>query len=195
MLLPMALLRMREATFRAGEACAGPVTLDVELGERAALRFTSAREAGIVARMAAAVAKASSGCVLIGDYDPHVQSVACKRIAALVPHEPFALSESEFARYVAYRAALWKLDPGTVRSDVAELRRQLGGMHEALAYPLIGALIGRPKLLVLDRPQPVYAQQILAAAGRCAVLSTHDDSTAARAFAPKAQQFLRAIES
>jgi hypothetical protein len=68
-------------------------------------------------------------------------------------------------------------------------------MHEALAYPLIGALIGMPKLLVLDRPQPVYAQQILEVAGRCAVLSTHDDAAAARAFAPRAMHFLRALES
>ena len=195
MLLPMPLLRMREAIFGAGEARAGPVTLDVEPGERAALHVSSAREATIVAAMASAVVKASSGCVLIGDYDPHVQSVACKRIAALVPHEPFALSAAEFARYIEYRVELWKLEPSGARARAAELRRQLAGMHEALAYPLIGALIGMPKLLVLDRPQPVYAQQILAAAAQCAVLSTHDDAAAARVFAPKALHFLRAVES
>jgi ABC-type Na+ transport system ATPase subunit NatA len=195
MLLPMPLLRMREATFDAGEARAGPVTLDLELGEIAALHFASAREAAVLARMASAVVRASSGCVLVADYDPHVQSVACKRIAALVPHEPFALTENEFARYIEYRAALWKVEPSRARSAVARLRRQLAGMHEALAYPLIGALIGSPKLLVLDRPQPVYARQILVAAGDCAVLSTHDDAAAARAFAPKALHFLRAIES
>jgi hypothetical protein len=195
MLLPMPLLRMREATFGAGEARAGPVTMDVELGERAALHLSSAREAGIVAAMAGAVVKASSGCVLIADYDPHVQSVACKRIAALVPHEPFAMNENEFARYIEYRAELWKLEPRRAWAYAAELRRQLAGMHEALAYPLIGALIGMPKLLVLDRPQPVYAQQILATAGNCAVLSTHDDAAAAHVFAPKALHFLRAVES
>ncbi len=195
MLLPMPLLRMREATFGTGEACAGPVTLDVERGERAALHVSSAREAAIVAAMAAAVVKASSGCVLIADYDPHVQSVACKRVAALVPHEPFTLNDDEFARYIEYRAELWKLEPRRARAYAAELRRQLADMHEALAYPLIGALIGMPKLLVLDRPQPVYAQQVLAAAGECAVLSTHDDAAAARVFAPKALHFLKAVES
>ncbi|HMF28207.1 MAG TPA: hypothetical protein VKE42_05510 [Candidatus Cybelea sp.] len=190
----MPLLRMREATFCHGETRAGPVTLDVELGEHAALHFASAREAAIVAAMASAVVKASTGCVLIADYDPRVQSVACKRVAALVPHEPFALTENEFARYIEYRAELWKLEPARARAHAAELRRQLAGIHEALAYPLIGALIGLPKLLVLDRPQPVYARQMLAAAGQCAVLSTHDDAVAARAFAPKALHFLRAIE-
>jgi hypothetical protein len=145
--------------------------------------------------MAAAVIKASSGCVLIGDYDPHVQSVACKRIAAFVPHEPFALTESEFRRYIEYRTELWKLEPGRTRAYAAELRRHLTGMHEALAYPLIGALIGLPKLLVLDRPQPVYATQILAAAGQCAVFSTHDNAAAARAFVPKPLHFLKAARS
>lgn len=195
MILPMPVLRMREATFASGEARAGPITLDVEMGGRVALHVPSAREAAIVAAMAAAIVKASSGCVLIGDYDPHVQSVACKRIAALVPYEPFALTEREFARYIEYRAKLWKLEPGSARAYAAELRRKLARMHQALAYPLIGALIGMPKLLVLDRPQPVYAEQILAAAGGCAVFSTHDDAAQARAFAPKAAHFLRALES
>jgi hypothetical protein len=44
-------------------------------------------------------------------------------------------------------------------------------------------------------PQPVYAKQILAAAGACAVLSTHSDSASARAFAPKALHFLKVLES
>jgi hypothetical protein len=191
----MPLLRMRDATFGAAGACAGPVTLDLELGAHAALHLASAREAFIVARMASAVVKASTGRVLIADYDPHVQSVACKRVAALVPHEPFALTENEFARYIEYRAELWRVEARRAHRRAAELRKELAGMHEALAYPLIGALIAMPKLLVLDRPQPVYAEHILAAAGACAVLSTHDDVAAAHAFASKPLHFLKAIES
>ncbi len=57
------------------------------------------------------------------------------------------------------------------------------GVHEAFAYPLIGALIAAPKLVVLDRPQPVYAAQILAAAAGCALFSTHADAGSAAAFA------------
>ena len=48
-------------------------------------------------------------------------------------------------------------------------------MHEAFAYPLIGALIGLPRLIVLDRPQAAYAPQILAAVGEIALLSTHTE--------------------
>ena len=56
-------------------------------------------------------------------------------------------------------------------------------MHEAFAYPLIGALIGMPRLLVIDRPQAAYARQILDVAGDRALLSTHANAAAAQAFA------------
>lgn len=188
----MPLLRMREARFTSPAVTAGPVTLDLEIGEHAALELTSAREATIVALLASGIVKASSGCVLIGDYDPRVQSVACKRIAGFVPHEPFALDDHEFARYVGYRAALWNVDPQQARQHAERLRVRLAGMHETLAYPLIGALIGRPKLVVLDRPQAAYAAQIIALVGKRALVSTHADAASARAFAPGPRGLRRA---
>ena len=136
----MPLLRMRDATFAGVTAAAGPVTLELSSGERAALTCASAGEAAIIALLAAGIVKASSGCVLIDDYDPRVQSVHCKRVAALVPHEPFPLEEAEFARYVAYRAALWNVEPRRAHAHAGFLRNRLEGMHEAFAYPLIGAL-------------------------------------------------------
>ncbi|MGB8908263.1 MAG: hypothetical protein WCC84_05905 [Candidatus Cybelea sp.] len=178
----MPLLRMREATFARGDAAAGPVTLDLRSGEGAALQCASGQEAAIVALLACGIVKTSSGCVLIDDYDPHVQSAHCKRVAALVPHEPFQLDDGEFARYVAYRAALWNVEPTRARERAELLRCRLAGVHEAFAYPLIGALIGEPKLLVLDRPQMVYARKILDIVEGCALLSTHTDAAAARAF-------------
>jgi ABC-2 type transport system ATP-binding protein len=173
---------MREASFARGGAAAGPVTLDLRSGEGAVLKFASGREAAIVALLACGIVKTSSGCVLIDDYDPHVQSAHCKRVAALVPHEPFPLDDGEFARYVAYRAALWSVEPALARERAELLRRRLAGVHEAFAYPLIGALIGEPKLLVLDRPQMVYARKILDVVEGCTLLSTHTDAAAARAF-------------
>lgn len=183
----MPLLRMRNASFATGSTAVGPVTLDLCPGERAALSFASAHEAAIVALLATGIVKVSSGCVLIDDYDPRVQSVHCKRVAALVPHEPFPLSEAEFTRYVAYRAALWNIEPRRALAHAELLRERLEGMHEAFAYPLIGALIGTPKLIVLDRPQLAYARQILTATQTSALLSTHTHSAAARAFAAAAE--------
>jgi hypothetical protein len=191
----MPLLRMREATFAGAGICAGPVTLDLEGGERAALTCASPRDAEVVALLATGVVKSSSGRVLIGDFDPHVQSVACKRVAALVPHEPFSLDEGEFADYVRYRAALWNVELTQARMRVQLLQKRLAGMHEAFAYPLIAALIAAPKLIVLDRPQPVYADRILDVIGDRAMLSTHTDVAAACAFAPRGRGRLASMLS
>jgi hypothetical protein len=179
----MALLRMRDAFFANATQRAGPLTLDLEPGARAALSFSSAQEATIVALMAAGIAKATTGSVLIGDYDPRVQSVHCKRIAGFVPHEPLQLDEGDFPRYVAYRAALWNVEAVAAQADARLLYERLEGMHEAFAFPLIGALIAMPRLIVLDRPQPAYAAQILRAVEGRALLSTHAQPSNAAAFA------------
>jgi hypothetical protein len=186
---------MRDATFSGDTASAGPVTLDLGTGERTALHCASSQEAAIVALLATGIVKASSGCVLIADYDPRVQSVACKRVAALVPHEPFPLDRAEFSRFVAYRAALWNIEPRLAHAHAELLRARLADMHEAFAYPLIGALIVMPKLIVLDRPQPAYAKQILEAVSGRAVLSTHTEAAAMRAFAPSRFDRLRATQA
>jgi ABC-type taurine transport system ATPase subunit len=183
----MLLLRMRDACFRANGAAVGPLTLDVRPGERVVRVFASPREAAVAALMAAGIVKASTGSVAIEEFDPRVQSAHCKRIAGFVPHAALALDESAFQQYVAYRAALWGIDPMRAWAHAKLLMERLEGMHEAFAYPLAGALVASPKLLVLDRPQPAYAAQILAAAGPRAILSTHLNETAAQAFAQTAR--------
>jgi ABC-type taurine transport system ATPase subunit len=190
----MAILRMREACFTARGAPVGPVTVDVAPGERAARVFPSGRDAAIVALMAAGVVKAGSGSVLIGEFDPRVQSVHCKRIAGYVPHAPSRVAESEFERYIAYRAALWNVDPRRAVAHAKLLMERLSGMHEAIAYSIAGALIASPGLLVLDRPQPAYAQQIFAAAGPRAIFSTHVTASAARAFCAAAAELLPVMQ-
>ncbi|MGC9990859.1 MAG: hypothetical protein ABSD52_00505 [Candidatus Cybelea sp.] len=173
---------MRDASFANATARAGPLTLDLEAGGRVALAFSTSQEATIVALMAAGIAKATTGSVLIGDYDPRVQSVHCKRLAGFVPHEPLQLDEGEFPRYIAYRAALWNIDATAAQADARLLCERLEGMHEAFSYPLIGALVASPQLIVLDRPQPAYAVQILRAVEGRALFSTHAQPSNAAAF-------------
>jgi hypothetical protein len=178
----MPLLRMRDASFGGAGIYAGPITLEMLPGQRAELTFATPQEARVVALMAAGIVKASSGCVLVGDFDPRVQSVHCKRIAGFVPHEPLHLDERDFFRYIGYRAALWNLDAQSARGDARALRERLGGVDEAFALPLIGALIARPQLLVLDRPRHAHARQIFEAVEGPAVLSTHARAADAAAF-------------
>jgi hypothetical protein len=178
----MPLLRMRDASFTNATARAGPLTLDLEPGGRLASTFSTSQEATIVALMAAGIAKATTGSLFIGDYDPRVQSVHCKRIAGFVPHEPLQLEEGEFPRYIAYRAALWNLDATAAQAYARLLCERLEGMHEAFSYPLIGALVAKPQLIVLDRPQHAYAAQILRAVEGRALFSTHAQPSNAAAF-------------
>jgi hypothetical protein len=180
--LQMPILRMRDARFFASGAPVGPVSLDVAAAQRLARVFTEAREASIVALMAAGIIKAGAGTILIGDYDPRVQSAHCKRLAAFVPHAPLAIGKSEFDRYVLYRAALWNVAAARARGYARLTMERLNGIHEAFAYAIAGALLASPQLLVLDRPQAAYASKILDAAGSCAVFSTHESDESAAAF-------------
>jgi len=169
----MYILRMRDAAYvRRGETIVAPVSLDIAPGARMTHACASAREAEGLAMMAAALARASAGSVTIGEYDPRVQPVHCKRIAAFVPHDPLPLSHIDAERYIAYRAALWDVERDAARERTRELLARLEGIHEAFAYPIAGALLPAPKILVVDRPQPAIVQQILSAARDCAVFIT-----------------------
>jgi len=177
-------IRMRDASFISqGETVVPPQSLDVAAGSHVAQLCPTARQAHGLALLAAGLVKASQGSVLIGEYDPRVQPVHCRRIAAYVPHDPMPVAPSDFERYVDYRAALWNIDSAHARAHAHLLLERLDGMHEAFAYPIVGALLGSPQVLVLDRPQLPYAVQILAAAGLSAVFSTHIDERAVDAYA------------
>jgi hypothetical protein len=167
----MYILRMRDAAYvRNGETIVAPTTLDLAPGARMTRPCASAQEAESLAMMAAALARATAGAVTIGEYDPRVQPVHCKRIAAYVPHDPLPLTQIDAERYIAYRAALWDVDLDVARTRAQTLLARLHGLHEAFAYPIVGALVPAPQLLVLDRPQSIFVPQILEAAGDCAIL-------------------------
>jgi hypothetical protein len=169
----MHILRMRDAAYaRRGETVVNPTTLDLAPGERVTRICSGHREAEGLAMMAAALIRATAGSVEIGEYDPRVQPVHCKRIAAFVPHDPLPLSQIDAERYIAHRAALWDIDLERARAHAKFLLERLSGLHEAFAYPIVAALVPSPQLLVLDRPQPAFAAQIIAAATGCAVFVT-----------------------
>ncbi len=166
-------LRRREvSSARHGERFVAPGTFDVAPGERVLRDCRDAREAEALAMMAAALAFPTGGSVQIGDYDPRVQPVHCKRIAAFVAHDPLPLSRVDADRYIAYRAALWDVEPERARAHARLLLERLAGLHEAFAYPVAAALLPAPKLLVLDRPLPHVVPIVAAAAGGCAILVT-----------------------
>ena len=179
----MYVLRMRDAQYALrGETIVAPATFDVAPGARVARVCATAGEAQALAMMAAALVKPTSGIVLIGEYDPRVQPVHCKRIAAFVPHDPLPFTEMSVEHFIGYRAALWDIDTERAHAHAQLLLDRLAGLHESFAYPIVASLLASPPLLVLDRPQPLFAKQILAAAGPCAIFSTHLDASAATEF-------------
>ena len=175
---------MRDATFRRGSAVlVPPFSVELAEGERVARPFPTGRRAAIVALMAAGIAKATSGRVFVGEFDPRIQPVQVRRLVGYVPHEAVPHEFTSFERYIAYRAMLWNLPCEETVAAALRLRERVEGVHEAFAYPLIGALVSRPSLLVLDRPQVAYAAQIVDVSGDAAIFSTHLSEREARQFA------------
>lgn len=170
----MPLLEMRNAAFRLnGTELVSPTTLSLDEGEQLAYPCAGERSAATLALMAAGIVRPSSGHVYIGAFDPRIQPVQVKRMTGYVPHEAVVQEFATLTRYVEYRAALWGLPRDETVIRARALMGRLDGVHEAFAYPLIGALVSSPRVLVLDRPQAAYAPQIFAAAQNCAILSTH----------------------
>lgn len=179
----MPLLEMRDAAFeRRGEVIVGSTTLLLGEGERFAHACDSDRAAAALAMMAAGIVKPSRGRVFIAAFDPRIQPVQVKRIVGYVPHEAVAHDFPSFTKYIEYRAALWGLPRARAVVQARALLERLEGVHEAFAYPLIGALVAQPQLLVLDRPQAAYAAHISAAARECAIFSTHASERDAQRF-------------
>jgi hypothetical protein len=178
------LLEMRAAAFaRRGSQIVSPQDVELEEGGRLAHACDGNRAASIVAMMAAGLVRATSGSIFVGAFDPRIQPVQVKRLAGYVAHEALPHEFPTFERYIDYRAALWRLPPAESVVRARRILAQLEGIHEAFAYPLAGALIAQPRLLVLDRPQAVYAPQVLAVAQNCAIFSTHGSDNEAARFA------------
>lgn len=174
---------MRDASFvRAGRTLVAPLTLVLGEGERLAYACADEAAASTIALMAAGLVAPSSGRVYVAAFDPRIQPVQVKRIVGYVPHEALPHDFASFTRYIEFRAALWGMPRAQTVVRARALLARLDGVHEAFAYPLVGALLAQPRLLVLDRPQTAYAPQILDAAGECAIFSTHCSARDARRF-------------
>lgn len=179
----MALLEMREASLvRDGIEIVPPSTLQLDEGEQRAVDCGSAARASAFALLAAGLVTVTGGRLFVAAFDPRIQPVQVKRLTGYVPHDAVTHGFRSFVRYVEYRAALWGLPRAQSIVRARALLERLDGVHEAFAYPLVGALLHQPALLVLDRPQHVYAPQIRTAAGTAAILSTHADGNDAQRF-------------
>ncbi len=179
----MTLLEMRAACVSTADGITvGPVTFALAEGARLAWPCAEPQAAAALARLACALMRPAEGTVFVGAFDTRIQPVQAKRLATFVPHEPFAPRFGSLEAYIEYRADLWELPKNQAVVQARALRERLADVHEAFAYPLIGALVARPRLLVLDRPQPAYAAHIAAVTSNTTVFSTHAGEAASSAF-------------
>ncbi|MBV9648116.1 MAG: hypothetical protein JO043_11675 [Candidatus Eremiobacteraeota bacterium] len=173
-----AVLRAVDATFvRDGVVLVPPFSVEVYPGQHISLKCPDGRAASIAARMAAGIVKATSGTLLIGDFDPRIQPVQVKRFVGYVTH-------SEDFGWVEPRPA-----PGSATSkpyEVDSLRRQAAiemqaalsnvprrealrrvratldriGWRDTMTFAVALAFIRAVKLLVLDRPPAHLANRV-----------------------------------
>jgi ABC-2 type transport system ATP-binding protein len=118
-----------------------------------------------------------------------------KAITAWLPDEPMLYDKLTPLEYLAFVAGLWRIDPREAAAEAERLLRWLGlwderdtrcegfsrGMKQKVA--LAGALIHRPRLLILDEPltglDAAIARQVKdllldrARAGCTVILTTH----------------------
>lgn len=174
------MLRLIDAAFRLdAKNAVGPLNLTLEAGEAIALGFDNSREATIAARLAAALIKATTGTVLIGDFDPRVQPVQAKRLLGYVPAHAMLPPFHKVEDYFRFRADLWEVERDHAVARGLKVLARCRNPNTPYAISLAGAFIRPCGLLVLDQPGLEYAE--VARRERddgCAILTTHADESA-----------------
>ena len=115
-------------------------------------------------RTVAGLLRADAGTVEIYGHDVQSDSASAKAITAWLPDDPMLYDKLTPAEYLAFVAGLWRIDAKTAAVEAESLLQWLElwdvreqrcesfsrGMKQKVA--LAGALIHRPRLLILDEP-------------------------------------------
>ena len=115
-------------------------------------------------RIVAGLLAADTGTVEIYGNDITKEPLAAKAITAWLPDDPMLYNKLTPAEYLAFVAGLWRIDAKVAAGEAEKLLQWLElwdvretrcegfsrGMKQKVA--LAGALIHRPKLLILDEP-------------------------------------------
>ncbi len=179
----------------------GPLTvvddLTLEIAAGTVFAFLGRNGAGktTTIRMMVGLLEPSAGTVLLAGHDIRCQPEAAKAITGYLPDRPFLYDKLTAGEYLRFVAGLYGLRDGDTRQRATALLAQLElsaqrgelietfshGMKQRLA--LAGALVHRPRILVLDEPMvgldPEGALELrrllarLASGGVTVFLSTH----------------------
>jgi ABC-2 type transport system ATP-binding protein len=140
--------------------------LDLEIGSGQLYALLGPNGAGktTTLRMVVGLTPMDSGTIAIYGIDTRQDPLAAKAITAWLPDEPMLYDKLSPAEYLGFVAGLWKIPVDEAAEEAERLLRWLElwdvrdarcegfsrGMKQKVA--LAGALIHKPRLLILDEP-------------------------------------------
>ncbi|WNO54610.1 ABC transporter ATP-binding protein [Stakelama saccharophila] len=145
-----------------------PVIRDLDLeiasGQLYALLGPNGAGKTTTLRMVVGLTPMDRGSIAIYGIDTRADPLAAKAITAWLPDEPMLYDKLTPAEYLAFVAGLWSIPPAEAADEAERLLRWLRlwdvrdtrcegfsrGMKQKVA--LAGALIHKPRLLILDEP-------------------------------------------
>ena len=171
------------------------LNLSVEPGEVFACLGPNGAGKTTTIRMMMGLLEPTSGRVLLGGHDLHREPEVAKRICGFVPDRPHVYEKLTGQEFLGFVAGLYQVSPADAARRAAELLAvfDLDGWQEELVETyshgmkqrlvMAGALIHRPRILILDEPMvgldPRGARllkrtlRLLAANGVTVFMSTH----------------------
>ena len=138
--------------------------LTIHAGELYALLGPNGAGKTTTLRMVAGLLRPDAGSISVFGIDALADPIAAKRLVAWLPDEPMLYDKLSPSEYLAFVAGLWRIPPGEAAEEAERLLRWLElwderdtrcegfsrGMKQKVA--LAGALIHKPRLLILDEP-------------------------------------------
>jgi len=138
--------------------------LEVAAGELYALLGPNGAGKTTTLRMVTGLTRPDSGSIHIFGIDALADPLAAKAVTAWLPDEPMLYDKLTPSEYLGFVAGLWRIPPAEAAPEAERLLKWLElwdsrdtrcetfsrGMKQKVA--LAGALIHRPRLLILDEP-------------------------------------------
>ncbi|GAC1335413.1 MAG: ABC transporter ATP-binding protein [Beijerinckiaceae bacterium] len=157
-------LRLAGLTKAFGRPVVDNLDLTIDPGEFYALLGPNGAGKTTTLRMVAGLLSPDTGEIEIFGIDARRAPIDAKRITAWLPDEPMLYDKLDPLEYLEFVAGLWGVEPRNAEREAQVLLEVLGlweqrrercegfsrGMKQKVA--LAGALIHKPKLLMLDEP-------------------------------------------